>query len=265
MTDPNPARPEKNELVYRLFSRYNEWYLRRHFHAVRLFREHEPPRSPGDPIVFYLNHPSWWDPLICLHLVHRYWPDHDHYSPIDRAQLDRHGFLKKIGLFGIDPDSPQGARRFLTTCDRLLRTERTALWITPQGRFASARERPLNFRPGLGHLLSRRNTGTAVPVALHYAFWTDRHPEALVGFGDPVPVPDHSELDPPAWTDHLEERLESVLDPLLEADCRRDESAFRTIKSGSSGVGGIYGLWQSARQFLSSLFTSRSTPSPPNS
>jgi hypothetical protein len=122
--------------------------------------------------------------------------------------------------------------------------------MTPQGRFADVRERPLDFRPGLGHLAARRTGGTLIPVGLTYSFWTDRYPEILAGYGDPIPIGDIADRSPSDWTTFLEQKLEQILDRVLEADQAHDGAAFETILGGSSGVGGIYGTWLWMRQHL---------------
>ena len=52
------------------FMAYVRRYLRRHFHALRLLRGEPPgpdhPDLAGQPVIFYANHPSWWDPLVFL-------------------------------------------------------------------------------------------------------------------------------------------------------------------------------------------------------
>ena len=47
-----------------------------------------------------------------------------------------------LGVFGVEPKTMRGAREFLRTSRSILARPRTALWITAQGRFADARERP---------------------------------------------------------------------------------------------------------------------------
>lgn len=250
MSTANRSEPSVSPWVFWLFSRYNTWYLQRHFHTFRLYDRDTMPEIPEDPPIFYLNHPGWWDPLICIQLINQYWTSYTHFTPMDQEQLNNFGFFRKIGVFGVDLESPAAGRRFLRTCEHVLDRENTALWITPQGHFSDARDRPIDFRPGLGHLASRLEKGTLVPLGLTYSFWTDRYPEVLIGFGDPTRISAHPNRNTTEWTDSLETRLESVLDDVLDADRTRNKNAFNVIFGGSSGVGGVYGAWQRLRQMI---------------
>ena len=53
---------------------------------------------------------------------------------------------------------------------------RTVLWVTPHGRFADARERPLALKPGVGHLAATLGRGAILPMAVELTFWDERTP-----------------------------------------------------------------------------------------
>lgn len=250
MSETPDTEPSVSPRVFRWFSVYNSWYLRRHFHALRLYNREVPPELPESPPLFYLNHPGWWDPLIALELINQYFPEYTHFTPMDASQLESFGFFRKLGVFPVKTGTLTGAKQFLRSSEDVLEREGSALWVTPQGQFADPRKRPIQFQPGLGTLVGRRNTGTVVPVAITYSFWTNRYPEVLIGFGDPVRIGDHPSRSPSDWTAVLEERLTSILDDLLEADRERDRYQFSTIMEGSSGIGGIYSVWMDVRARL---------------
>ena len=85
------------------FSKYVGWMLRRQFRAVRLSaRGWRPGGVAQRPLVGYLNHASWWDPLIAFWLARRFLPERMHFGPIDDAQITRYGLFKWIGLFGVE-------------------------------------------------------------------------------------------------------------------------------------------------------------------
>jgi 1-acyl-sn-glycerol-3-phosphate acyltransferase len=164
------------------FSWYARRYVARHFHGMRVSREGLPADCEG-PLIVYLNHGSWWDPLIALLLTQRYLAAREFAAPIDAAALKRYGILERIGFFGVEQGTWRGARQFLRTSEEVLKRERGAVCVTPQGRFADVRERPLRFAPGLGQLASRLTAGTILPLAVEYAFWEERTPEVLARFG----------------------------------------------------------------------------------
>lgn len=243
--------PEVNTWLFWLFSRYNTYYISRNFHDLRLHTEWLPPEDAEPPLLFYLNHPSWWDPLVCLELINQFWPDRFHFTAMEREQLEEHSFFRKLGVFGVDLESDTAGVSFFRTAMRLLQQEDHALWLTPRGEFADARKRPLEFQEGLGLLASQLDRGTLIPVALQYSFWTETRPEILVGFGTPTCIseyssrfPEHGRTD---LTAHLEQRLLKVLDPLLKADLHRDEAPFYSLMDSPSGF--IQGAVQSLREW----------------
>ena len=47
----------------------------------------------GDPLIFVLNHPSWWD-LITAFVLSNNVPDYRHFAPIESAMLEKYGIFK---------------------------------------------------------------------------------------------------------------------------------------------------------------------------
>lgn len=242
--------PTPSPWLLRWFTRYCRWYLRRHFHAVRLAGD-PPAAVPAEtPLVVYVNHPSWWDPLLCLLVRDRFFAGRLSFAPIEAAMLERYRFFAKLGFFGVETHRSRGAARFLRTTQAMLGQPNTALWLTPEGCFRDARVRPIRFKPGLGHLATRVPQAVFLPLALELVFWEERTPEALLRFGEPVTAPPGPALTADAWTARLEAQLEGTLDQLAGAVQRRDPTAFRPLLRGGAGVGGSYDLWRRARSWL---------------
>jgi 1-acyl-sn-glycerol-3-phosphate acyltransferase len=245
--------PPRWPWLFRLFRRYARRYVARHFHAVRVSRAGLPTRLDG-PAVMVLNHPSWWDPLLC-YVLSNLWPDRVDWGVIDRAGLNQYRFLARAGLFGIEPGTARGAVEFLRTAGAVLAEPRATLWVTAQGRFADVRERPIRLRSGVGHLAATFDRIVVVPVALEYPFWDQRTPEALVRFGDPLVAEAGRGQTAHEWTQHIAAELERTMDALAAEAVRRDPCLFSTILSGRAGVGGVYDLnrrmssWLRGRRF----------------
>lgn len=232
-----------------LFARYSRRYLARHFHAVRLARAGRAPEiDPGRPLVVYLNHPAWWDPLLGLLLARRCFSRRQPYAPIEARALGRYQFFARLGFFGVEPGTAAGARRFLAASQEILARPGTALWVTPGGRFADPRERPVVLRPGLGHLARRVPGAVFLPLAVEYPFWEERFPEALAAFGEPLPIAGSREAE--EWTALLAARLEAAQDALAREALARDAGRFDTLLGGSAGVGGVYDLWRGLKARL---------------
>ncbi len=107
----DPALPKQSLWLYRWFLWYCRKFACKHFHAVRLSRSsHALPAFDGKPLLFVMNHPSWWDVIIGVFLSGRF-PAYRHYAPIEAAMLSKYRFFSRLGFFGIDA-TPRGAAHF---------------------------------------------------------------------------------------------------------------------------------------------------------
>lgn len=226
------------------FMRYVRRYMRRHFHAVRLLKSAaggaEAPETAGEPVIFYSNHPGWWDPLTFLFIGQALFPDRMVYGPIDAAALGKYKFLERIGFIGIDPHAWRGAARFLRMLRAAGSRSDVIFWITAQGEFTDPRVRPLRLRPGVGHGVAAAERGVVVPLAVEYPFWNERLPEVVVGFGPAIRIAEAAGRSAEEWTEVLARQLENVQDRLAEAAQSRDPKRFTTLLAGRVGVGFAY-------------------------
>lgn len=246
-----PARrdllPSRSAWFARGFDWYVSRYLRRHFHAVRCLRPVPATPAANEPLVVFMNHPGWWDPLVAWAVHGRWLPGRTAYAPIDAAMLRKYRFFGRLGFFGVEQGSARGAREFLDTSLAVLAEPATALWLTPQGTFADPRERPVEFKPGLAALARRMTCGRIWPVAVEYPFWTERRPEALLAIGEPLDAADWAHRAPDELAARLASALEAAQDRLAAAALRRDPREFVTLVSGASGVHPVYDLWRRCR------------------
>jgi 1-acyl-sn-glycerol-3-phosphate acyltransferase len=259
--DP-PEREDKTAeippLRIALYGRESERQLARHFNAIRLSKSQrpDPALARGRPLIIYLNHPSWWDPLICLQLARELFPDRRHYGPIDAGTAGQYRSFKHMGFFEVDPGSARGARRFLALAQDLLGQPDAALWIPDQGRFGDPRERPVRLRSGIGSLAARVRQAVLLPLALEMPFWEAQLPEVLARFGEELPAGD-ADLRAGDWTEVLEDRLESALDALAAESLARDPARFDVLHAGGAEATGLGAAW---RRFLGSFRSGRSQP-----
>jgi 1-acyl-sn-glycerol-3-phosphate acyltransferase len=237
------AEPEvvraRSPAMCRFFAAVMAREMRRGFHKVRLARPGLPALPPGCPLVVYSNHPSWWDPAFFIVLATRLFPDREGYGPMEAEALDRYRFMRRIGIFGIEPDTARGAAEFMRVGTAVLSDPRRMLWVTAQGRFSDPRARPVALRPGVARLMERVPGTIALPLALEYPFWTEKRPEALARFGAPVQD-----------ADRLEEALLDAMDWLAADAATRDPSAFDELLRGRVGIGGAYDVWRRAAAAL---------------
>mgnify|MGYP001057115293 CR=1 FL=1 len=246
---PPAELPRRWPWLVRGFRRYCRRYVRKHVHAVRLSKGGAAFPPAGEPVLIVLNHPAWWDPLVGVVLGDAF-ADRDQFAAIDAVALTQYRVFARLGFVGVDATSLRGAADFLKVGQLVLSEPNRVFWVTAQGRFADVRERPLALRSGVGHLAARLTRGVVVPLALEYAFWDERTPEALARYGEPVRVSDHPGLDGKAWTRLIEDRLTQTLDALNADAVSRDPARFTTVLGGRAGVGGVYDLWRRVKALV---------------
>ena len=246
-TLPAGAPPEvarlRSPAMCRFFERVMRRQMRRAFHAARLAEPGVPRVAPERPLIVYSNHPSWWDPAFAMVMIPRQFAGRACFGPIDAAMLERYGFFRRIGLFGVEPGTRAGAATFLRTSRAVLAEPGRMLWVTAQGTFCDPRERPVRLRPGVAHLMASLPGAVALPCALEYPFWSESKPEALARFGAPI----EGDHDAAEWGGRLESALAETMDSLARDAVLRDPSPFRDLLRGQSGVGGVYDLWRRGR------------------
>jgi len=220
-------------------------YFRRHMNALRLARWGEPDVPAGaGPLVVYVNHPSWWDAAVIVLASKALLPGHATYAPFDAAMLEKYPIFGRIGAFAVDLESRRGAAAFMAAGAEILSRPERALWITAQGRFSDVRERPLGLKPGLARLAEIAPQALFLPLAIEYAFWTERGAEAFLAFGPAHRCEDLLALDRQARLARLEDSLTATLDRLGADVISRDPARFRTVIEGRAGVGGVYEGWR---------------------
>lgn len=240
--------PVASPLLSRWFTWYSRRYLRRHFHSLRVSRAGLPPRDSETPLVIFANHASWWDPLVWLALKAEFFPADRAFSPIDATALKRYKILSRLGFFGVEQQTGRGAIQFLRTAEKILREPGHILALTPQGRFADARERPLRFEAGLGYLAARVAGAVFLPMASEFVFWEERLPEILVRFGAPITANQIGDAE--SATHLFEQKLEAVQDALATEVKRRDPNDFQMILRGGAGQGGVYDWYRATKAKL---------------
>jgi 1-acyl-sn-glycerol-3-phosphate acyltransferase len=242
--------PAISKPVLSFFRRIVRGYFRRHFHAVRIARA-ERFRGLAGPLIVYANHSSWWDPMVCVLMAAELMPERRHYAPMDAAALERYSLLKHLGIFPVEMKSARGAVQFLRTGEAILKSG-GVLWVTPQGRFADARERPLVFKPGMAALAARVADAvgqcTLLPLAIEYPFWDERLPETLLYLAEPLVVFAGESAD--SVQARSLAALEAALEEIKAKAIARDAAGFDLLSRGTLGAGGFYALGQRALAFI---------------
>ncbi|WP_283431568.1 lysophospholipid acyltransferase family protein [Neorhodopirellula lusitana] len=227
------------------FLRFLESYLKRHFHAIAIDRSslqslQRCQKDPDVPMIVYCNHPSWWDPLMAHFINHRILAPRQLYAPIDATALEQYKVFKKLGFFGVEMNSTRGAASFLKTTKTIFERPNSALWLTPEGRFADVRDNTAELMPGLPHVCSKMKTGFVLPMSLEYVFWEERLPECLIRFGEVVSLAEHTPQTKHQWADELSQRLRGTQAALAELVKARSAEPFENLLQGKQGASGVY-------------------------
>ncbi|GLC28355.1 lysophospholipid acyltransferase family protein [Roseisolibacter agri] len=238
-----PAR--KSPLLLPLYARYGRRLLRRAFARVWVGGAPWPDAGAG-PVIGFLNHSAWWDPIVLLFLSHDVFRC-DGFGLMQGEQLRRFPFFRQIGCFGATGDGIDDARAVVAHASALLRdAPGRTLWIFPQGALLPARV-PLAFRSGLARLQHAVPEAVVVPVALRYELRAEQRPELFVRVGAPVAP----EPGPPALAGamraaaHRTRRLERALrDELARLDgdlLDPSPSGYRVVLEGR---GSLSAMWE---------------------
>lgn len=192
---PRPAIPAaKNwladELLYWLFARWSLWSS---FDRVWL-QSHGPLPDPRrGPLIFYLNHSSWWDGYM-MYIIHRVVlsSSFDSYLLMEEKQLRAYRFFSWSGAFSINRHDPEDSARAQQYAANLLCGRRDrALYIFPQGKIVPNDRRPIQTYPGIARIAALTGEVTLCPVALRYEFLGQQWPHAFIRLG-----PTHRLVDP---------------------------------------------------------------------
>lgn len=244
MTEVVPG--QYRETWRRLFASRLPGMFGKSFHAVRFASGSaevlEAAARADAPIVLASNHQSWWDPLVGFLLHDRWFRGRPVLSPMDRTQLAKFAFFRKLGVFGVDPDDAAGLRPFVRHVEeRFAADPRSVLMLTPQGEFVDPR-RPVKVRPGIAMVLAR--TPRAVPLAasVEYLFWNDRRPEVLVRVARVEPPQDPTSVR--AWEAAFDAAMNQNAAALASLAQARDATAFDTVLGGRGArTHPVYDFW----------------------
>ena len=224
------------------FRRYVRRFVRKNFNAVRAQGIENLSSLARKPVICFLNHPGWWDPMTGVLMTDLLFSERRFVAPMDAHALRRYPILERLGFFPVERDTTRGAREFLRHSRQLLSASDAILWVTPSGKFHDVRQ-PASFMAGLTHVVHQEFEGWALPMAVEYTFWNERSPELLVRFGKPLSAVDLPS-DREARTLWLERSLAETQADLAAASIARDAKLFTTLLTGRAGVGGLYDLWR---------------------
>lgn len=246
----------KSKWFNALFHAYNKHYLLpRHFDQILLRGELDPP-DLRRPVLYAMNHSSWWDGLLMYHAVKERSAG-DHFIMMDERQLSKFRFFQKLGAFSIHKQSMKGILRSLHYASELMEQGKS-VWIFPQGDIYHNDVRPLHFQPGISYLLSRSPSPIVIPVTTVFSMTYVQKPVATMWAGTPIEEDWSStrRRESSAW---LAARLEQQLDrhkALVVEDQCGPQSGFNPILKKSSSTDAMFEDFQRRTQWWKRFFKS---------
>lgn len=228
----------KSKPFNQLFYLYNQYYLlRRRFRSFTLSGTLDPQFDsvsgstidPNWPVLYFMNHSSWWDGLLLYHASRRT-STGDHYVMMEERQLQQYAFFRKLGAYSINKESASAIRKTMQYTTGLLQSGKR-VWIFPQGEILHQDARPIRFRPGIGLLLRRSPQTLAVPVTLCHGMVQHDMPEVSMLAGPPLMEDWH------VWkSEEIAARLGGVLEQQL------DEHKSELVRIGQGSLPGAVSL-----------------------
>ena len=240
ITQPSiPARHSRagDTLIYWALVRSAIWS---HFARVWLRVEGPIPTPAAGPLIFYLNHPSWWDGYMAHVLSRMVLGDRfQTFCMMDERELRRYRFFTWIGAFSVDRGDPRSAMRSVAYISRLLaeRPDR-ALAIFPQGEITPNDRRPLEIFPGVAHIARRAGGATLWPIALRYEFRGEQRPEAFIRTGPAHRAP--ADVDTRSLTAEIGQRLTAACDALRDELNDSRLETYHVLLRGRLGVNRVF-------------------------
>lgn len=139
-------------------------------------------RVAAGPLIFAMNHVSWWDSFIVVLLDEALRAES--HCLMDAQNLARLPFFGWIGAVPLRRANPREALVDLKASVDLLDRPGRVLWIFPQGHQRPSHLRPLGLERGVS-ILANDAKVDVVPVSLTYTFREAPQPSIAVNIGRP--------------------------------------------------------------------------------
>lgn len=214
--------------------------LERHFNAVYLKALAPLPTTVGGPVIFYLNHPSWWDGHMCA-LIERvvFKSQIEGYLMMAEPQLRRYRFFSWMGAFSVNRHDPADALNSVAYVAALLREDpRRCCFIFPQGNITPNDRRPLKTYPGVARIAQGVGAVTLCPVALRYEQRGEERPDAFVRLGPSTRVDGVDDVV--ELSRQVAERLTAAADALRDEVIGEQLDDYQLLLRGRTGVNRVF-------------------------
>jgi hypothetical protein len=222
-----------------------------------------------------MNHASWWDPLVALVVGTELFSARRVIAPMHAEQLRRFAFMRRLGMFGIDPDNPESLGAMSTYVAQYFASHpspaRPTLILTPQGTFTDPRE-PIRVRPGAAAIAAETPDVLVASLSIEYAFWQSRRPELFSRFeclptpgtGTDGPATEQGRASTTAWHRVITAGMQANADALAALVKARDPEPFESLfATRGSSINPAYDLWLRLRGKSGEIEVRKARPTRP--
>jgi 1-acyl-sn-glycerol-3-phosphate acyltransferase len=214
-------KAKKSKIVMWMFSLVQKRQVKSFFATIYV-KDDRPSDVKG---LYYINHSTWWDPMILTELHNQKIID-DLYVMTHINGMKKVPLFRYIGAYSIDPTSGSHVKASLNYSKELLQSQKSVC-LFPQGEELPLDIRPLNLQQGLAMIALRSPETPVIPVAFYYILRHQKKAEAWVSIGEPVYI--DPSLKRQQLTAYFEQLLIQQLDTLKQDVLANDTSNYRGI------------------------------------
>lgn len=222
-----------DEAIYYLLARPA---LRSMFHRVWCQTLGPLPRPANGPLIFYVNHSSWWDGYLSMLVLRAVFKRRfASYVMMEEKQLRNYRFFTWSGAFSINRRDPEDVDNAITYIATILNERRDrALYIFPQGRIIHNDVRPLVIYPGVARVARMVARPLLCPIVYRYEFRGEQRAEAFVRIGPPHRI--DTAASEAAVVAELTQRMTASADALRDQVIAGATRNFSTLLRGSPSI-----------------------------
>lgn len=171
--------------IFRFYQ--SKYLLPRYFNQIYILGDTEAQVEDGLPVLYLVNHSSWWDGLLCFQAYQRNAVPLENMMMMEEAQLEKLRFFQRLGAFSIAPDKPKSLVETLRYVEEKLKNGQK-VWIFPQGEIRHQDSRPLHVKRGVAKIMERFDEVAIKFVSMYYYLGEKQKLNAVLEFSTPVVV-----------------------------------------------------------------------------
>ena len=140
--------PRKNNFIYRFFSWYIEFIIKKDFTS---FHYNTIENKEDTSILILANHFSWWDGFFIFYINKKLFKKQFHVL-INAENYNKVGFLKYLGAFAAEGGG-KDIIGMLSYASKLLDDKNNLVLIFPQGKLHSNHVKNITFEKGVMQII----------------------------------------------------------------------------------------------------------------